>query len=190
MLTLRLFLCTEDANLRTTLGKDFIHLPRPLLEGEGACDGKGLSSAAVSCSHRLCYCGGVQRSISSQILGAFSLAFLAINTVLWCIPFYLFGVARVLIPVRAWQERLSRVLMRLAEGWIDCNNFGLDLVHRIQWDMRGFEGLRYDEWYLVSCNHQTWVDIPVLQRTFNRRIPFIKFFLKKELIWVPLLGLA
>jgi 1-acyl-sn-glycerol-3-phosphate acyltransferase len=30
----------------------------------------------------------------------------------------------------------------------------------------------------------------VLQRIFNRKIPFLKFFLKQQLIWVPFLGLA
>jgi 1-acyl-sn-glycerol-3-phosphate acyltransferase len=43
---------------------------------------------------------------------------------------------------------------------------------------------------LVISNHQSWVDILVLQRIFNHKIPFLKFFLKKELIWVPFLGLA
>lgn len=42
----------------------------------------------------------------------------------------------------------------------------------------------------MFCNHQSWVDIPVLQKIFNRRIPFLRFFLKQELIWVPLLGPA
>ncbi|MEO6171853.1 MAG: acetyltransferase, partial [Arenimonas sp.] len=37
---------------------------------------------------------------------------------------------------------------------------------------------------------QSWVDIPVLQKIFNHRIPFLKFFLKDQLIWVPFLGLA
>ena len=46
------------------------------------------------------------------------------------------------------------------------------------------------DWYLVIANHQSWVDILVLQRVFNRKIPFLKFFLKQELIWVPFLGLA
>ncbi|HWR96510.1 MAG TPA: acyltransferase, partial [Arenimonas sp.] len=44
--------------------------------------------------------------------------------------------------------------------------------------------------YLVLSNHQSWVDIMVLQAVFNRRIPFMRFFLKQQLIWVPLLGLA
>jgi 1-acyl-sn-glycerol-3-phosphate acyltransferase len=54
----------------------------------------------------------------------------------------------------------------------------------------GVQGLRGDTAYLVLSNHQSWVDIPILQKTFNRRIPFMRFFLKSQLIWVPVLGLA
>jgi hypothetical protein len=50
--------------------------------------------------------------------------------------------------------------------------------------------LRTDTSYLVISNHQSWVDIPALIQALNRRTPFFKFFLKKELIWVPFLGLA
>ncbi len=48
--------------------------------------------------------------------------------------------------------------------------------------------LRGDTSYLVISNHQSWVDIPALIQTLNRRTPFFKFFLKKELIWVPFLA--
>ncbi|MGB1091225.1 MAG: acyltransferase, partial [Oceanobacter sp.] len=45
-------------------------------------------------------------------------------------------------------------------------------------------------WYLVISNHQSWVDIFVLQRCLHGRIPLLKFFIKQQLIWVPFLGLA
>ena len=61
---------------------------------------------------------------------------------------------------------------------------------RTRWDVQGLEGLEPGGWYLVSSNHQSWVDILVLQKIFNRRIPLLKFFLKRELIWVPVIGLA
>src|SRR5579863_10046354 len=64
------------------------------------------------------------------------------------------------------------------------------LVTRTRWVVDGLQGLNRGGWYLVLSNHQSWVDIPVLQRTFNRRIPFLKFFLKQQLKWVPVLGLA
>ena len=43
----------------------------------------------------------------------------------------------------------------------------------------GLEGLSIRDWYLVLSNHRSWVDILVLQAVFNRRIPFLKFFLKR-----------
>ncbi len=60
----------------------------------------------------------------------------------------------------------------------------------MRWDVEGVEGLSPDRWYVVVANHQSRVDIPVLQKVFNGRIPFLRFFLKKELFWVPFLGLA
>ncbi|MEF9996424.1 MAG: acyltransferase, partial [Burkholderiaceae bacterium] len=55
---------------------------------------------------------------------------------------------------------------------------------------QGLDELNQRGWYLVSVNHQSWVDILVLQKVFQHRIPFLKFFLKQELIWVPVIGLA
>jgi 1-acyl-sn-glycerol-3-phosphate acyltransferase len=78
----------------------------------------------------------------------------------------------------------------LAEAWIGTNNAIFRLMGSLPLDMRGLEGLSTREWYLVISNHRSWVDILVLQAVFNRRIPFLKFFLKQQLIWVPFLGLA
>jgi 1-acyl-sn-glycerol-3-phosphate acyltransferase len=64
------------------------------------------------------------------------------------------------------------------------------LAYRSDWRVQGVEGLRYEGWYLVNCNHQSWVDIFVLQEALNGRIPVLKFFLKFELIYVPVIGLA
>ena len=61
---------------------------------------------------------------------------------------------------------------------------------RTRWDIDGTSGLKRRGWYLVSANHQSWTDILVLQKVFAGRIPFLKFFLKAELIWVPVIGLA
>jgi 1-acyl-sn-glycerol-3-phosphate acyltransferase len=50
--------------------------------------------------------------------------------------------------------------------------------------------LQPDAWYLLVANHQSMVDIVVLQTIFHRKIPPLKFFLKKELIWVPFIGIV
>ena len=44
------------------------------------------------------------------------------------------------------------------------------------------------QWWLIASNHQSWADIVILQIVFRKLAPPIKFFTKRELIWVPFLG--
>ncbi len=80
--------------------------------------------------------------------------------------------------------------MTIGEAWISVNTLILSCIGSIDWQARGHEALERDAWYLLIANHQTWVDIMVLQAVFNRRIPFLKFFIKQQLIWFPMLGIA
>jgi 1-acyl-sn-glycerol-3-phosphate acyltransferase len=89
-------------------------------------------------------------------------------------------------PVREWFRRL---LALVAELWIGINNLLLGL-YRTRWDVELPENLSRKGCYLVNSNHQSWVDILVLQRCFNRRLPLLRFFLKSQLFWVPFLGVA
>ena len=80
--------------------------------------------------------------------------------------------------------------MACGENWISVNSILMRVGCDVTLLSRGLDGLRRDGWYLVIANHQTWVDILILQDVFNRRIPFLKFFIKQELIWFPILGAA
>ncbi len=115
---------------------------------------------------------------------------LALNILLHFTPLFALALIKIIVPLPAVRRSLSRALVLIAESWIGVNNRLFALFTRIHWRVEGLEGLRRDGNYLVLCNHQSWVDIPVLQRIFNRRIPFLRFFLKQQLIWVPLLGPA
>jgi 1-acyl-sn-glycerol-3-phosphate acyltransferase len=46
------------------------------------------------------------------------------------------------------------------------------------------------EWYLIVANHLSWLDIILLTDFAAGKIPAPKFFLKKELIWLPFVGLG
>jgi 1-acyl-sn-glycerol-3-phosphate acyltransferase len=115
---------------------------------------------------------------------------LALNIVVHVTPLLLLTLFKVIVPVRAIRLALSRALVLIAESWIAVNSRMFDWFTKTRWQIEGLTSLRYDGNYLVLCNHQSWVDIPVLQKIFNRRIPFLRFFLKSQLIWVPLLGPA
>ncbi|HXS03433.1 MAG TPA: acyltransferase [Rhodanobacter sp.] len=115
---------------------------------------------------------------------------LAFNILLHVTFLFVFTLFKLVLPIRAIRQVCSRALVWIAESWIGVNNLLFELFTRIRWQVEGLDGLRRDGSYLVLCNHQSWVDIPVLQKIFNRRIPFLRFFLKQQLIWVPLLGPA
>ncbi|MBK8507999.1 MAG: acyltransferase [Candidatus Competibacter sp.] len=120
--------------------------------------------------------------------GVLALSLFLLNTLFWCLPLYLLVALKLTALQAGWRARCSRGLTRVAEAWVDGNNAILRWTQRIEWDVQGLDGLQRDQWYLVSANHQSWIDIPVVLRALNRRIPFPKFFTKQELIWLPLLG--
>ncbi len=133
--------------------------------------------------------------LPSFVIGPLSALIIAGNTVLVFIPFAVLGILKLCLPMAGARLRITRWLEKIAEGWISVNNLAMDLTQNHHWDVQGLGGLaiddlEYDDWYLVLSNHRSSADIFVLQRVFNRRIPFLKFFLKQELIWVPLIGFA
>jgi 1-acyl-sn-glycerol-3-phosphate acyltransferase len=119
-----------------------------------------------------------------------AIALLILNTIVHVLPLFALTFVKLLLPLQGARVAMSRVLVAIAESWIAVNSALFDLFTRTRWQVEGLEGLKRDGNYLVLCNHQSWVDIPVLQKVFNRRIPFLRFFLKSQLIWVPLLGPA
>ena len=115
---------------------------------------------------------------------------LTINTIFWFVPILLLAIIKLLLPVAVMRRAITRVLMAIGENWVDVNWFIMRFGGSVALQSRGLQGLRPDGWYLVVANHQTWVDIVILQKVMNRRVPFMKFFIKQELIWFPLLGIA
>ena len=124
------------------------------------------------------------------VVGLIASALLALNALFWVPVLLIFALIKLLIPVKRMRLLIDPLLLRIAETWIAGNSGWMRLTQRTRWDVQGLEGLNYRSWYLVNCNHQSWVDILVLQHLFNRRIPLLKFFLKQQLIWVPVMGLA
>ena len=113
-----------------------------------------------------------------------------VNMLVHATVLLILAAIKALIPIKRFRIWISRILIVIAEQWIAVNGMLFAAFTRTRWIVDGVEGLNRGGWYLVLSNHQSWIDIPVLQRTFNRRIPFLKFFLKQQLIWVPVLGLA
>jgi 1-acyl-sn-glycerol-3-phosphate acyltransferase len=118
-------------------------------------------------------------------------AVLVVSSTLLHVPLLLLAaLAKAVLRVPAWRPAFDRTLMLIAESWIGFNSRLIDLFTRTRFVVEGLDELRYGGHYLVLANHQSWVDIPVLQKVLNRRVPLLRFFLKSQLFWVPFLGVA
>ena len=112
------------------------------------------------------------------------------STIVLTVALCLLSISRFLVPEGAARNWVRRFLAGMAETWIAINNMVFSILRLTQWDIEIPEGLNRKGCYLVNSNHQSWVDVVVLQRSFNRSLPFFRFFLKSPLIWVPFLGIA
>ena len=129
-------------------------------------------------------------SLPHLFRGILSILLYTLNTIILTVPLILLSFLKFVIPFHSFIVFLDRVLIFIATLWIKINSLNSRLFCNIEWDIRGLEQLKKKDWYLVLSNHQSWVDILALQTTLNQKIPMLKFFLKKELIFVPFLGLA
>ena len=128
--------------------------------------------------------------VPCTLRGCLAIIIYALNTIFWCTPLFIVVAAKALVPIESWRRKCGRVLNSIAENWIWVNNLNQELIGRTRWHVEGLESMKKSDWYLVLANHQSWVDILVLQRVFHQKIPFLKFFIKKEMFWFPILGQA
>ncbi|MGM0452391.1 MAG: acyltransferase [Thermodesulfobacteriota bacterium] len=128
--------------------------------------------------------------LPAPLRGALALLLYSVNTIGCFVTMLPVIFLKVVLFVPAIRRGLTGVLMRMGSAWIEINSGILWLTQDIEWDIDGIDGFGRKDSYLVISNHRSWADIFVLQHLFKHRIPFLKFFLKKELIWVPLMGVA
>lgn len=128
--------------------------------------------------------------LPAPLKGTLAALLILCNTLVLFPVLLLFAIGKLVLPIAPVRKACTVVLNRIARIWIGFNNLLMDTLHQVEWDVRGVEKLSSEHWYFVTCNHQSWADIPAIQYVLNSRIPLLKFFLKKELIWVPFLGIA
>ncbi len=122
--------------------------------------------------------------------GITAIVLMFVNTLFWAVPVHVLALAKLLVPGERWQRRWARALMGTVNCWIWGILAALKLTQKTRYRIQGIEGLSTSQWYFINCNHQSWSDVLVLLVALHGHVPFFKFFLKKELFWIPLLGTA
>lgn len=107
----------------------------------------------------------------------------------WAAVFVPGIVLKVLIPVQGWRRLATRYMVGVATLWVATNHALLLLLHGARRAPQVDARIDPQRSYLVICNHQSWADILILLDVLHRRVQFPRFFLKRELLWLPLVGL-
>jgi 1-acyl-sn-glycerol-3-phosphate acyltransferase len=129
-------------------------------------------------------------SFLNKLRGGFSFLLIVLNTVLWMGPLFVAGLLKFAIPIPAIRRFFNHAVTFICKTWNTWNKANFNLTQNIRWHVTGDDNLDPKGSYLVLSNHQSWVDILVLQGVFLNKIPFLKFFIKQELVWIPVLGFA
>ncbi|QXW26635.1 acyltransferase [Acinetobacter johnsonii] len=90
-------------------------------------------------------------------------------------------------------SKVDETNIKITNSWLAVNNWLIDKVlPNTQWDITVDEqlDLNMQGRYLMTCNHQSWVDTTVNQYFGLTRMPLTRFFTKWELIFIPFVGQA
>lgn len=105
---------------------------------------------------------------------------------------FLFNVvllAKLVVPVPGWRRACDRALVRISLAWTRWNTRVLAIGgFKVAGQVAPGIELRTDARYLIISNHLSWTDIFALQTLFHSRTPFLTFFLKRQLLYVPVFG--
>ncbi|WP_040243424.1 acyltransferase [Chromohalobacter japonicus] len=126
----------------------------------------------------------------ATLKGLTSVLWLIANTLFWSVPLYLLTLLKLVTPTRRLRLRVLAGLNAIALAWIATNNWWIR--HWVKPNITAHlpEGLSPSQWWLVIANHRSWTDIFVMQYVLYGRTSMPKFFLKRELIFIPIIGLA
>jgi 1-acyl-sn-glycerol-3-phosphate acyltransferase len=112
------------------------------------------------------------------------------NLGIWGILIFCFGIVRFMIPINF----ISRALLKLMHFFyftFSIISVGMiKFFNNVNVEIKVDEKLSKQEWYLIIANHISYLDIILLIRFCAEYTSPPKFFLKKELIWLPFVGIA
>ncbi|TFH85476.1 acyltransferase [Billgrantia azerbaijanica] len=122
--------------------------------------------------------------------GSVSLLLLTLTTLFWGLPLIALTLLKLITPGRPLRRLVVAGLNAVALNWVGCNLWWMRRWLNPQLRVELPEGLSEKQWWLVLSNHRCWTDIFLLFFALHRRIPMPHFFVKRQLIWVPVVGLA
>ena len=128
--------------------------------------------------------------IKSNLVGLISFLLILVELIIGFGTLAIINIPRAVIPLKSFKLFLAKISNKIG----DLTVFGLKLIMLFMHgnNIQVINNEKYDmnKWYMAMSNHQSWADIFVLLTVANKKIPLLKFFMKKELWWIPFVFLA
>ena len=113
-----------------------------------------------------------------------------LNLALWGGLIIVLGLVKLLLPNGAVKTAWNKIMHALMFSFGRVSVLLIRLFNKVDIECAVHGELAKDRWYLIIANHLSYLDIILLIEFATHRIPAPKFFLKKELIWLPFVGLG
>ncbi|WP_370262640.1 acetyltransferase [Limnobacter sp.] len=131
----------------------------------------------------------LSKFLPKPLVGVLTVCAMTVCITFWFVVMLPF-IALRLVPIYRVQRWASNACVRIATWWVGSNQGIYALMHGVQGELRIHGDFQPHSSYLVVSNHAAWADILVLFNALHGHAPFGRFFLKKELIWVPIVGVV
>ena len=128
--------------------------------------------------------------IKSSLVGFITLILIIIELTIGFGTLAIVNVPRAIFPFKSLKIKLAKISNSIGEYTVYGLKIIIKIMHRDS--MQVFDNNEFDKnaWYMAISNHQSWADIFILLVAAHKRIPLLKFFMKKELAWIPFIFLA
>jgi len=104
-------------------------------------------------------------------------------------PMFPLMVLKLLLPIPWLRKHLSAWIGWLANTlWLGADRVIFNTLHGPRGNVRIDGVLDPARSWLIVSNHQSWADILILFDVFKGKVPFPRYFMKRSLLWIPLLG--
>ena len=128
--------------------------------------------------------------IKSNLVGLITFLLILVELIIGFGTLAIINIPRAVIPLKSFKLFLAKISNKIG----DLTVYGLKLIMLLMHgnNIQVINKEKYDmnKWYMAMSNHQSWADIFVLLTVANKKIPLLKFFMKKELWWIPFVFLA
>lgn len=124
------------------------------------------------------------------IKGIISALLLSVITLLMGIPLMISIVLKLMAPTRKARHLMLQIMNKVALHWMGANLWWMRRWLKTPLTLEIPDGLRDDQWWLIISNHRSWTDIFLLFMALHRRISMPRFFVKRTLLWIPVVGQA